>query len=114
MGSAWAGYARERFSPANYGGPSRKCPPLEEKARLLLTTDRYLLEFDVLRRKADARVVMGGAFPDSCVSILSMQDAAPSRYGKLLLLASVKESLDFPFDEVQIPWGGGRRRKSSR
>ena len=31
---------------------------------------RYLLQFDVLRRNAEAKVIMGGAFPDACVSIL--------------------------------------------
>ena len=58
--------------------------------------ERALLEFDVLRRKAGARVVIGGALPGASASILRMQNAALSKNGKWLLLASVRGSLDFP------------------
>ena len=52
--------------------------------------ERYLIEFDVLRRKAEAGVVMGGPFSEACVSILRMQNAALSRNENSLLLASVQ------------------------
>ena len=36
----------------------------------------YLIEFDMLRRKAEARMIMGGGFPDEFASVLCMQNAA--------------------------------------
>ena len=58
--------------------------------------ERYLIEFDVFCRKAEAGVIMGGPCPEACVSILRMQNAALSRNGKSLFLASVQGPLDFP------------------
>ena len=63
---------------------------------------RYHLEFEVLRREAGSRVVTGGAFPDGCVSILHMQNAALPGTEKSLLLASVQGSLDFPIVAKQV------------
>ena len=40
--------------------------------RVEKTMERQLLKFDLLRREADAGVLMGGAFPDGFVSILRM------------------------------------------
>ena len=77
--------------------------------------ERYLLEFDALRRKAKSRVVMGGAFPDAFVSILCMQNAALSRRGKSTSPASVQGSSDFPIAAKQMrrlfdPCGGPARQ----
>ena len=58
--------------------------------------ERYLPEFDILRRKAEARAEMKGAFPDGSVSILRMPNAALSRAEKSLLLESGQWSLHFP------------------
>ena len=66
------------------------------------TTERYLLELEVLRRRAEARDAIGGPFPDAYVPILRMQNAALSRNEKLLLLASVHWSLDFPIAATQM------------
>ena len=60
------------------------------------TLGRYHLEFDVLRRKTEARVVTGGAFLDGFVSILRLQNAALTRAEKSPLLASVQGSSNFP------------------
>ena len=85
------------------------------KKRADQTMERYLPEFDGLRRKEEARVIMGGAFPDASVSILRMQNAALSRNGKSLSLASVQRSLDFPTVAKQMrplcePRGGSARQ----
>ena len=71
----------------------------------------YLFEFDVLRRKAEARVAKGGAFPHAFVSLVCVQNAALKTYGKSLLLASVRGSLGFPIVAKQMsrlfdPCGG--------
>ena len=71
----------------------------------------HLFEFDVSRRKAEARVAKGGAFPDAFASLLRMQNAALKTNGKSLLLASVQGSLDFPTVAKQMrrlfdPCGG--------
>ena len=42
-----------------------KWPNFAQYTRTYQAAKRYPLEFDVLRRKAEARVVMGGAFPDT-------------------------------------------------
>ena len=57
---------------------------------------RYLLEFDILRRQAEAKVATRGALPDGFVSISRMQKAALPSTSKSLLMASVQGSLDFP------------------
>ena len=67
-----------------------------QRKRADQTIGRYQLEFDILRRKAEARVVMGGAFLDGSESILRMQNAAPSRAERSLPSASAQESVDFP------------------
>ena len=43
------------------------------------TTAAYLMEFDVLRQVAEARMAMGGGFPDEFVSILCMANASLSK-----------------------------------
>ena len=53
----------------------------------------YLMEFDVLRRKAGTRMVTGSGFPDEFVSVLRMQNAALPKNGKTLVWASVRHSL---------------------
>ena len=72
---------------------------------------RCLLEFNLLRRKAAARVRVGGPFPAASVSVLRMQSAAQSDNGKSLVLSSVHGSLDFPsvanrMRQVFEPCGG--------
>ena len=41
--------------------------------------DTYLLEFDMLRQKAESRMQMGAGFPDEFVSALDMQNAGLSK-----------------------------------
>ena len=52
------------------------------------TTGRDLLEFGFSRLKAEARALMGGAFPDGFAPTLFMQNEALSRNDKSSLLAS--------------------------
>ena len=55
-----------------------------------------IIEFGVSRRRAGARAILDGAFPDGFVCSLCMQNAPLSRAEKSLVLASVQGSLDFP------------------
>ena len=47
-----------------------------------------LVEFDVLRNKAESIMQMGGGFPEAVVSPLSVQNASSSESEKSLVLAS--------------------------
>ena len=78
------------------GDVNRQVAEFSRNKRPGRTMGRYPLELDVLPRKAQAGEIAGGPFPDGCASIVRMQNAALSRSGKSLLLASVKGSLSFP------------------
>ena len=62
-------------------------------------TDVSLMEFDVLREKAEARMAAGSGFPDEYVSILCMQNAALS-----------KNEIPWCWPESKIRWRPQRRR----
>ena len=59
------------------------------------TMEPYLLEFDILRRRVQVRVIMGGAFSNGFKAILRMQNAALSRNEEELLSARVRVPLAF-------------------
>ena len=74
-------------------------------------TDVFLVEIDLPRGKADSRMQMGGAFSGAVGYAPCLQDAALSRPGKSLALASAKASLGFPAVARQMrqpcgPYGG--------
>ena len=58
--------------------------------------DTYLLEFDMLRQKAESRVQMGAGFPDEFVSAPCVQNAGLSKMGRMLVLASLGNTLAAP------------------
>lgn len=90
-----------QFSPTRCKTP---CLSASDEISADQATGRYQPEFDVLRRKAEARVAMGGAFPDSSVSILRVQNAALSGAGKSSHVASVHGVSGFPFcGEINAP-----------
>ena len=67
---------------------------------LLRRTDRtmgaFLMESDMARQKAVARIVLGSGFPDGCVPALCMQNASLPKNEKTLASASVRSTLAFP------------------
>ena len=96
----------------NFPRPVRNFPGYERADQ---TTGRCILECDVFRRKAEARAVIGGAFPDGSASVLRMQNAALSRVDKSLFLASVCGPADFPLGakwmrRLPDPCGGPARQ----
>ena len=74
--------ARNYFQPDALSHAYRQVAKFHKRRRADHATERCLPGFDVLRRKAEARVEMEGAFPDGFVSILRMQDSAPPRAEK--------------------------------
>ena len=44
--------------------------------------DAYMLEFDMLRRRAEARLALGTGFPDECASVLCMENASLTNNGR--------------------------------
>ena len=62
--------------------------------RTYQTTERLLLELDLLRTKAERKIQMGFRFPDSFISVLCMGNACLTSHQKTLVMASVQGSLD--------------------
>ena len=56
---------RKYFRPDAPGHRYRRVAKFSQKKRAGQTMERYLLGFDVLRRKVEARVILEEAFPDS-------------------------------------------------
>ena len=48
--------------------------------------ETYLMEFDMLRQKAEARVLMGSRFPDELAPVLCIQDATSTKNEKTFAL----------------------------
>ena len=64
--------------------------------------DTYLMESDMSRQKAEARMIMGSGFPDEFASVSRMQHAALAKNGKTLVLASLGTTLAFPQVSAQM------------
>ena len=58
------------------------------------TMERFLLEFDLLRTKAERKIQTGFRFPDSFISVLCMGNAGLTSHQKTLVMASVQGSRD--------------------
>ena len=61
---------REYFAPDASVHVSHQVAKFLQCKRTDQTMERCSLELDILRRKAEARVQMGAAFPDAFVSVL--------------------------------------------
>ena len=60
------------------------------------------MKFDTLRQKVEARMIMGGGFPDEFVSVLRMQNAALTKNEKTLVLASLRNFLSLQSAPAQM------------
>ena len=74
----------------------------------------YLMEFDVSREEAEARMVMGSAFPGEFDSILCVQNASLVRSGESLALARMQSALTFPLAAKQMSRLFGPRGSAAR
>ena len=64
--------------------------------------DVYLLEFDILRQKAESRMSMGAGFPDEYVSVLCLQNANLSKNERQLVMARVGSAFNFTTVTAQM------------
>ena len=86
---------RGRFAPDAIGGIFQGAPKFLYFERTDPSTRAFPAEFDMLRQKAEARVVTESGFPDEFVSLLCMQDAALTRREKTSVPATSGSTLAF-------------------
>ena len=67
--------SRERFAPDAFGSIFQDMAKFMNFKRTDQDMDTYLMEFDILRRKAEARMIKGGGFPDGIASVPSARNA---------------------------------------
>ena len=82
------------FAPEAVDSTYRKVVRFRRQCRTDQAIVEYTVEFDLLRRKAESEMEIGAGFPGAFVSILGMQNAAPSQHEKSLVLARTQKSLD--------------------
>ena len=87
---------RERFAPDASDSGLQDVAKFMFCKRAAQDMDTYLMEFGVLRRKAEARALFGGGFPDEFVSVLRMQNTVLSKNGKTFSLDSLRNTLASP------------------
>ena len=78
------------------------------------SVNEYIVEFDLLCRKAEPKVVMGAGFPEQFIPISCMGNAALFRHGKSLVIASCRKSLRFEDASAKTPRLFGSRGGGSR
>ena len=84
---------RERFAPYAIDSISQDMVKFTYFKRTDQNMGTYLMEFDMLRRKAEAHVLAGSGFPDEFVSVLRTQYAALTKNEKTSVLASLGNTL---------------------
>ena len=86
---------RHRFAPDKIDCIFQDIYKFSNFKRATQDMDTYLLEFEMLRQRAEARFDMGAGFPDEFVSVLCITNASLSKNEKQLVIASVGSSLVF-------------------
>ena len=64
--------------------------------------DMHVMVFEMLREKAESRMLMRSGFPDAFVPAPRTQNAALSKNGKTIALASLGNTLAFPQASAQM------------
>ena len=68
----------------------------QSRVRTDQTVERFLMEFGILRRKAEKHTFpAGGGFPDICICFLCIEAAQLKPHEKTLLMASLGGQIDF-------------------
>ena len=86
---------RNRFAPDKVDCVFQDIYKFSNFKRTTQDMDTYLLDFEMLRHRAEARFDMGTGFPDEFVSVLCITNASLSKNEKRLVIASVGSSLSF-------------------
>ena len=96
--------SRRRFAPNKVDCIFQDITKFLNFKRATQDMDTYLLEFDMLRQRAEARFAMGAGFPDEFASALCMQNASLSlsKNERQLAIASVGSSLTFVHVSAQM------------
>ena len=84
---------RERFAPHAIGSIFQDMVKFLFCKRTGQIMDAFLAEFDMLRQKADARMILGSCIPDGVASVNCMQNAALTKNEQTLVLASSRNAL---------------------
>ena len=74
--------SRERFAPDAIDSISQDMEKFLYFTRTEQTMDTYIMEFEMLRGKAESRLLLGPGFLNAFVSVLRMQNAALSKNEK--------------------------------
>ena len=74
--------SRERFAPDAIDSISQDMEKFLYFTRTEQTMDTYIMEFEMLRGKAESRLLLGSGFLNAFVSVLRMQNAALSKNEK--------------------------------
>ena len=81
--------SRHRFAPDKVGRFFQDVTKFVHLQRTAREMDGCLLEFDILRQKAESRSSMGTGFPGEFASVLCMQNASLSKNGKCWVVVVV-------------------------
>ena len=93
---------RHRFAPDKIDCIFQDIYKFSNFKRTTQDMDTYLLEFEMMRQRAEARFDMGTGFPDEFVSVLCITNASLSKNEKQLVIASVGSSLSFGHVAAQM------------
>ena len=87
------GRLRGYFEPHVFDSVYQRVARFLQLKRTAHSIGDYLARFDLLRRKAEPRMQIGGSSPETSVSILSTRNASPPGGEKLPILASAQRNL---------------------
>ena len=88
--------SRERFAPDTIDPNHRDVAKFMNFKRADQTMGTYLLEFDMLRKQAESRMLMSSGFPDELASASCAHNAAFPKSKESLVLAGICTTLASP------------------
>ena len=94
--------SRNRFAPGKADCTFQDIAKFLYSQRTTQDMDTLLLEFDISRQKAEARISMGTGFRGEFAPALCMQNASLSKNERQLVIASVGSSLSFVHVAAQV------------
>ena len=94
--------SRERFAPDAIDSISQDMARFMYFEQTDRTLDTYMMEFEMLRQKAEPRMLTGSGLPAEFVSVLCVKNVALPNNGETLALASVRNTLAPPEVSTQM------------
>ena len=91
---------RKRFAPDAIDSILQEMVKFTYFTRTDQNMDATLMKFAKLSQKAEAGMLMGSGFPDECVPVLCMQNAALAKNEKTWVLASRGHTLAFQSGKI--------------